>query len=698
MNKLKERILYELRRKPEIRKHTASDIAGRILIGFFVTMILLTMVSRAADSITVAKIDVATGNRGRLTYLVKGSGVLVEKSEKYLDVLAGVRIASVYAKEGSYVEKGEPLYQYDTSDLEERLGDLEDDLRKAEITIEINALNNSEETMTNGIERASLTLERANLDLKSAKNDLKDAKKTVKKQKIEEYKTAKEMYEEAKAMKEEQIEKRDKAITDATDNVTKAEEALNELYENRVNAQSVISEYKMAIDNPAVNALINAETNIYKQYYGEEGYSKHQKEVTKARKSLNRAEEDYSNAKGEQGNELTDSQRAVLRRAIVDAEDELSALTEMDVKLQNAITVYNVAVRNNNEELTQTAYQALFELLYKEDKDKKKQIKAASDAITDSKEALEDTKKEWDKTIATEDKKVEKAFESFEKAELTYLDIVSETYDYSKDVKTEEELVDRTARAVEDAKLNYEEAKQADSNRRAKDITNQKVENLNEESAEIDLQKKQEAVTVAKEIMKSNGNVVAPESGIVSKLELVAGNYSSGTEKIALTTGNCGFVAKISNDDAKHLSPGDEVEIVIGNENDKVTVAIETIGLKDLEGQVEITAVLPQEQYFAATAVEFTIRKQSEQYDVVIPIQALRMDAKGKNFILISREKDTVLGKELTAFRMDITLLDKDGISVAVEGGLLPTDNIIIGSSKYIEEGDRVRINESNEQ
>lgn len=698
MGKIKEWILYELRRKPVLRKLTTSDIAGRILIGFFVTMIFLTMVSRAADSITVAKIDVSTGNRGRLNYLVKGSGTLVEKSEKYLDVLAGVRIASVNVKEGSYVEEGDSLFQYDLSDLEERLGDLKDDLRKAEITMEINALNNSEDTKTSGLERAKLTLERANLDYKSAKDDLKEIKKDVKKQKIEEYKTARELYEEAKATKEEQLEKRDKAIADATEKVTEAEEALNELYENKVNVETVISEYKRAIDNPSDNALVTAETNIYKQYYGEKEYSKHEKEVTKARKTLNRAEEDYSNAKAERGAELTASESAAFRRAIYDAEYELSALTEMDVKLQSAIITYNVAVRNNSEELMQTAYKALFDLLYEEDKDKKKQIKAASDAITDAKEDLEDIKKEWEKTIATEDKKVKEAFENFEEAELIYLDIVSETYDYSKDVKTEEELVENTARAVEDAKINLEEAKQEDSNNRERDITNQRKEDLNEESAEIDLQKKQEAVAVAKKIMESNGNVVAPVSGNVSKLELVNGNYSLGTEKVAITTGDCGFVAKISEEDARHLSPGDEMEIKIGNDSDKVTVAIESIGLKDLEGQVEITAVLPKEQYIASTAVEFTIRKQSEPYNFIIPIQALRMDAKGKNFVLISREKNTVLGKELTAFRMDITLLDKDGINVAVEGGLLPTDNLIIGSSKYIEEGDRVRINESDER
>ncbi|HEX3077004.1 MAG TPA: hypothetical protein VHQ24_09085, partial [Lachnospiraceae bacterium] len=394
----------------------------------------------------------------------------------------------------------------------------------------------------------------------------------------------------------------------------------------------------------------------------------------------------------------TDSEGAIYRRAIDDAEDEVEALTEDDVQLQNAIITYNNAVRNNNEELIEKAYQVLFELLYEEDQDKKKQMEKASDAITDSRETLEDTTKQWKRTIADEEKKVGKALESFEEAELTYLDIVSETYDYSKYVKTEEAVVESTTRAVEDAKLNLEEAKKEDSNSQAKDISNQQISNLNTESAEIDIKEKQEAIALVKEILDSGGNILSPVSGVVSKLELMPGNNTLGTEKFAITTGDYSFVTKISKEDAKRLVPGDEMEIKLGNASDKEMVTIDTIGYEDIEGQVEITGMLPKNQCEEGSIVEFTIRKQSEQYDVIIPIQALRMDAKGNNYVLVTREKNTVLGNELTAFRIDITLLDKDGISAAIEGGLLPTDPLIISSSKYIEEGDRVRINESNEQ
>jgi multidrug efflux pump subunit AcrA (membrane-fusion protein) len=454
MRKIVKQIWDELKKKPEVRKLSTSNIAGRLLIGFFVTMVLLTLVSRTADSITVAKIDVTTGNSGYLNYLVKGTGTLVEKAEKYIDIFEGVRIVAVYTKEGELVEKGENLFQYDTKDLEDKLDDLEDDLRKAEIAMEISNLNSITETKTSGIERAELTLERAKIDLESAKEDLIEAIETVETKKIEEYELAKEAYEEAKTTRDEQLENQDKALKDAADKVTEAEEDLSELYENKVKAQSVISEYKNAINNTSVDALIIAETNIYKQYYGDEEYNQHQKDVKKAKKSLQRAEEDYSNAKEEKGIDLTDSEGAIYRRAIDDAEDEVEALTEDDVQLQNAIITYNNAVRNNNEELIEKAYQVLFELLYEEDQDKKKQMEKASDAITDSREMLEDTTKQWKRTIADEEKKVGKALESFEEAELTYLDIVSETYDYSKDVKTEEAVVESTTRAVEDAKLN----------------------------------------------------------------------------------------------------------------------------------------------------------------------------------------------------------------------------------------------------
>lgn len=44
------------------------------------------------------------------------------------------------------------------------------------------------------------------------------------------------------------------------------------------------------------------------------------------------------------------------------------------------------------------------------------------------------------------------------------------------------------------------------------------------------------------------------------------------------------------------------------------------------------------------------------------------------------------------AERVDVTVLEKNGEEAAVEAALENTDQVIVGSEKYVEEGDQVRI------
>ena len=61
---------------------------------------------------------------------------------------------------------------------------------------------------------------------------------------------------------------------------------------------------------------------------------------------------------------------------------------------------------------------------------------------------------------------------------------------------------------------------------------------------------------------------------------------------------------------------------------------------------------------------------------------------------MITEETNTILGNELTALRMDVTVLEKDYTIAAIENGL--SDNIIVSSNKNIKAGDRVRLNDPN--
>ena len=67
--------------------------------------------------------------------------------------------------------------------------------------------------------------------------------------------------------------------------------------------------------------------------------------------------------------------------------------------------------------------------------------------------------------------------------------------------------------------------------------------------------------------------------------------------------------------------------------------------------------------------------------------------AKEGQDVLVVTEKETVLGEELTAKRVDVKVEKRDGEYAAVTEGVLGrNDKIIIDSNKTVEDGDRVRL------
>ena len=90
----------------------------------------------------------------------------------------------------------------------------------------------------------------------------------------------------------------------------------------------------------------------------------------------------------------------------------------------------------------------------------------------------------------------------------------------------------------------------------------------------------------------------------------------------------------------------------------------------------------------AGRQAEITIRKDSPQYDALIPAAALRKDAVGY-YVLVLHEDDSVLGEGYAAYRMSVDLLDSDETFCAVRG--LPADEkVIVAAASEITDGSKV--------
>ena len=119
-------------------------------------------------------------------------------------------------------------------------------------------------------------------------------------------------------------------------------------------------------------------------------------------------------------------------------------------------------------------------------------------------------------------------------------------------------------------------------------------------------------------------------------------------------------------------------------------------GQSGQESVLYLTAKLDGEDYAAGTEGSYTIDKESDiRYDWILPVEAIREDQSG-TYCLISRKVDTILGEEYVAERLNLVKKAKDVNKVAVEGNLNNKTDVIIESSKEIDEGDRFQIEEKD--
>ena len=728
--KLKEYIVTQLIREPKAAKSTLQETAKRLLIGFFVLMLLLTAVSRAADSVTVARVKAAGVKKSVLNYVITGEGTVEAGGEKYLQLYEGARISEILVKEGQSVKEGELLFIYDIQELETILENLQRDLTIAELNLEKELLTHEPASAAEDTQAADRSLQRAKLDAELARLRLESEKAKVNKTKQEDLETAAEAYLELEAARSELEEDREQEINRAKREIARAEEALNELFADKRRAEAVISEYKAAVLSSEVkiaapspedrkdavldpgsiafdpaaakegDPLTLAQVHIFMNYYGEEQYKKHLKEVKDLLKNLNRAREDYLLAfmtEAETGAFITTSQKAAYLRAYQDACEAWMEATEKDRELCNAISAYGAAIQSNSGTDAADAYQELFSLLYREDRDKQQAIRSARELAATKQEELDRIILQWDRKLSASDKELEKARERESQAQEICDRIKEKSYDYSEDTQTQESQLEIANRNLEDANEAFKKAKKNDAKTEQSNQRKAETDQISAKLLSLEVEKRKEAVDLAEKLLDQEGRVFSPVSGRIRQIGLTVGSKISGTEKVSVDSEDYEFITQVSKEEAKHLEAGDEIDIMLNHDKKAVTAIIESVRLEDEQGKSEITAAMPEGEYSGGSYASFTVNKTSKQYTQTLPLQAVRMDSNQVNYILAIRESSTSLGKELIAYRVNVEVLEKDSRTAAIKAVINPEDKIIISSSKGIEEGDRVRIDEENE-
>lgn len=300
------------------------------------------------------------------------------------------------------------------------------------------------------------------------------------------------------------------------------------------------------------------------------------------------------------------------------------------------------------------------------------------------------------------------AQESYQQAQSRYEAAAAESLpDQEEDMAAQEERrqqlrseLDSAADALKTAERSYRSAqaacdiaRQDEANAQANEANEVKASQAALDEMQVELTALQDEMDKLSELKETGGIITAWTDGVLESVGAGEGTITSGTEQIVLDVGNMEACGVIPDDKIAAASAGDEIEVVLQGETKKKLLEIGRIG-RDEEGQYVWYAPLPDTSYRAGTRLNFHYSKKSEEsYDMLIPLTALR-ESGGSSYVLIAEIRSGILGESYTAVKVSVTVLKKDDSFAAVEANLPDEAKIITESSKYVKEGDRIRLTE----
>lgn len=253
--------------------------------------------------------------------------------------------------------------------------------------------------------------------------------------------------------------------------------------------------------------------------------------------------------------------------------------------------------------------------------------------------------------------------------------------------------------AVEAAKEKYEEALQnketaiLEGQRVLEDVQGNVTSDSSVETNQLDIAYQRENLNSYRQLLQKEGNVYAGEEGIITGIHISPGErtpdgacmvYANMSEPLQ-------FEAILTEEEKKYVDIGDTIEVQFGrNQWEQLEVEYLMPNEADTENY-RLICNMPEGVGTVGQSATMRAQRLSETYACCITINALHSENE-RNYIYVLKEKDTILGKELSASKIWVRVLDKNDKFAALEPGILDEDSkVIISSDKELKDGDIVR-------
>lgn len=146
------------------KKSSRQKTYLKLFLGFFLVMSLLTVLSRTADSLTVARVTVDKAIRGSLSHETVADGTIESSEKVYVKIEEGFKVAKINVTKGEFVKTGDQLINIDKKDIEEQLFKAQTELQLLELKKQGLNLETYDNKGDEVVEKAQLELDRAKRD------------------------------------------------------------------------------------------------------------------------------------------------------------------------------------------------------------------------------------------------------------------------------------------------------------------------------------------------------------------------------------------------------------------------------------------------------------------------------------------------------------------------------------------------------
>lgn len=255
-------------------------------------------------------------------------------------------------------------------------------------------------------------------------------------------------------------------------------------------------------------------------------------------------------------------------------------------------------------------------------------------------------------------------------------------------VEQAQDAYDDAVAALETTKTTYSQAVNS-ANLPASTSNSAQIGQITYDQMKLELEKLQT-------LRDAEGKILAPTDGIVTRCNVQTGEKTTDTTAILLAdlSQGCKFSGLATEDDSQYIGVGDKVTLQTVNGKVYQDLAVTTFSTtEEAGGGYLLTVQIPASNLSIGANVQLTFTKKSQPYTYCVPLSALRLDSRNQPYVLVVKESKSIMGEELQAQKVSVTVIEQNATMAALaEGTLGPKDQVIIESDRDIEHGSRVRV------